>query len=693
MGLLQKLAAGFGVCALVLLGVLSMQPASAQNAELWSERNPNAGPNTIVHIRAGEVVLIDEDFEIGGLVIEGELRALDDSDLDIRTEYALVLNGGEFNVGSQAAPFENDFTLTLTGDNPTGTTNLQDQIGRSLANQDAFLMAMGEGSEINLFGEDRNKRSHTQITSTVQAGSRTLNVEHNTGWEVGDQIAITSTSSDFDEAEALTITAINGRNITVQETLQNRHYGEIERYDNGSRTWDFDMRAEVGLLSRNVTITGDENADVDEIGGHMMIQQGASLRMVGTELTRMGQFGQLGRYPVHFHLLGDTSGQFIRNNSIHHTFNKGITIHGTNDIEINNNVVFDHIGHGIFLEDGNEIRTEITDNLVFVTRGAPQGASVPSDISHPSSYWIEHPNNTLTGNTGAGAEFAAFWVFGETPPHGESAGQPTAPGNFSDLVFNNNTGHSSKQAFFFEGRVRDDGTVQLGDIIPANHNLVTISDLTAYQIRNPNQGAVWVRSRNFVVQNVMVADATEGVFLQQDSYLQDGLFVAESQGNSESWQDGLRQKGVRLYHPEASVVSDVHFVGFNEVNDHANGPDIGSDVAFSIRASSTHRLSSHSRGLTFEDTPVDRMFWWNRLSSRDPFNSVVRNSISVLLDHDGSLTGTAGLAIAHREVNIPGAQDFGLWNSESFRPAEGTPTWNEVLAETFTSSEKPTDLR
>ena len=121
---------------------------------------------------------------------------------------------------------------------------------------------------------------------------------------------------------------------------------------------------------------------------------------------------------------GNTQGEFISNSSIHNTFNKGITIHGTNDVDLDNNVVFDHIGHGIFLEDGNEIRTEVTNNLVFVTRRAPNGASVPSDVSDPSSYWIEHPNNTFTGNTAAGSAEVGFWLFGNNAPHGDSAGQP-----------------------------------------------------------------------------------------------------------------------------------------------------------------------------------------------------------------------------------------------------------------------------
>ena len=72
---------------------------------------------------------------------------------------------------------------------------------------------------------------------------------------------IASSSEDYNDQEVRTITAIvdlgNGtKRITLNQSLNRRHYGEIETYSNSSLTWDLDLRAEVALLNRNVKIQG-----------------------------------------------------------------------------------------------------------------------------------------------------------------------------------------------------------------------------------------------------------------------------------------------------------------------------------------------------------------------------------------------------------------------------------------------------
>ena len=48
-----------------------------------------------------------------------------------------------------------------------------------------------------------------------------------------------------------------------------------------------------------------------------------------------------GKYPIHFHLVGNVSKSFVRNCSIHHTFNRGMAIHGVDHLLFEHNVVFD----------------------------------------------------------------------------------------------------------------------------------------------------------------------------------------------------------------------------------------------------------------------------------------------------------------------------------------------------------------
>ena len=95
------------------------------------------------------------------------------------------------------------------------------------------------------------------------------------------------------------------------------------------------MRAEVGLLSRNILIHGEmgnkcepdelndcEEFDYDNFGGHTRALEGfKAYNIVGAEVTAMGQMTLLGSYPIHFHMCKDTArGSVVEQNSIHHCF-------------------------------------------------------------------------------------------------------------------------------------------------------------------------------------------------------------------------------------------------------------------------------------------------------------------------------------------------------------------------------------
>jgi hypothetical protein len=74
------------------------------------------------------------------------------------------------------------------------------------------------------------------------------------------------------------------RIVEFNEVLQFDHYGGPE------------FQGEVGLLDRNIVIQGDENSNLDNFGGHIIIRGAA--RLAGVEFSRMGQRNRMGRYPV-----------------------------------------------------------------------------------------------------------------------------------------------------------------------------------------------------------------------------------------------------------------------------------------------------------------------------------------------------------------------------------------------------------
>ena len=117
--------------------------------------------------------------------------------------------------------------------------------------------------------------------------------------------------------------------------------------------------AEVGLLTSNVRVSGDMPVSrIEQFGvqivWHARGHNAAVGRLSNVEVFNAGQGLKLGKYPIHFHMIGSVSKSYVRGTSVHHSFNRAITMHGVNDLRVQDNFVFDARGHAIFTEDGTE---------------------------------------------------------------------------------------------------------------------------------------------------------------------------------------------------------------------------------------------------------------------------------------------------------------------------------------------------
>lgn len=177
------------------------------------------------------------------------------------------------------------------------------------------------------------------------------------------------------------------------------------------------MRAEVGLLTRNIKIRGQMKDEYDIYGGHIKAYEGfETFKIEGAELTQMGQMGFKGRYPIHWHMAKtvDPERTYARSNAIHDVFQRCITVHGTHGVTVENNVAYNTYGHCYFLEDGGEKNNTFHHNLGLVTRAGP---TIPSDRL-PATFWVTSPLNVLTDNAAAGSEGMGIWyIFAENVTH------------------------------------------------------------------------------------------------------------------------------------------------------------------------------------------------------------------------------------------------------------------------------------
>lgn len=214
----------------------------------------------------------------------------------------------------------------------------------------------------------------TTMNTTSDIGATTITLSVEVDWVPGEQIAIASTSFNGREAEKRTIVSIDRSNVhnpvlQLDKALEFKHFAATETYGNKS----ISIRAEVGLLSRNVVYKGDDaTTEVNQYGAiifmHSAGDDSLAARLSYTEFTNVGQAFKQGRYPIHFHLIGEVPMSYALGNTVHQSFNRAFTIHGTKYLRILDNVVYDSKGHSIFIEDGIERRNLVQGNLIMMTK-------------------------------------------------------------------------------------------------------------------------------------------------------------------------------------------------------------------------------------------------------------------------------------------------------------------------------------
>jgi hypothetical protein len=206
----------------------------------------------------------------------------------------------------------------------------------------------------------------------------------------------------------------------LEEPLEFKHFAKIECYGSGTvaaylknpKTTDcIDMRGEVGLLTRNVVYRGDpETTAVNQYGATIFMHSEGDdsliARISHIELTDVGQAFKLGRYAVHFHMIGAVHKSYAKSNSLHQSFNRAFTIHGTHYLRLEGNVAFEVKGHTVFIEDAIETKNYIKGNLIIKTM---RSWSLLNTDQTPACFWITHPDNIFIENHAAGSDRYGYW--------------------------------------------------------------------------------------------------------------------------------------------------------------------------------------------------------------------------------------------------------------------------------------------
>ena len=656
---------------------------------------PRAGDK--VTIPAGKHVVLDvTPPALGSLTIEGKLSFANNRDLELTTEWVVL--HGELEIGTAASPHTRKATITLTN-------NVRDEEPmKDMGDRGIMIM----GGTLNLHGD--RKHTWTKLAQTAAAGSTSIQVLDAAGWRAGDEIVLASTDFDPRQAERRTISAIKGNTITLDRKLEYMHFGKI--------TYDVDERGEVGLLTRNIKIQASADAEKSFQGGHVMAMGASKMFVEGVEFNRMGQNLTLARYPIHWHLAGDAKGQYIKNAAIHDTYNRCVTVHGTNNLQIENNVTYNNVGHCFFLEDGIETGNQYIRNLAIQTKChtskpcdptnlAPFGATagpnfkttgqdskdvlIPSDNT-VSSFWITNPDNIYRDNVAAGSDATGFWfAFPEHPTgkfEGTEISRATWPRRTKFREFKGNVAHSNFDGFMGDRAPRADGRFAVGGYIslvnPADANSAQVEsvfeDFTSYKNRN---SGIWARGELHLYKNLKMADNgigythASGNFGQSayTSRVVDSLFVGETENIGNPRTPEEKAYGRSLPFPEVAdfPIRGYEFYDFHHELDNdtfVNYEDNATRktgaisyllfTSFGMSSNNTVQRSKFINAKPVYFPPID-----NRWSNDDYGNTVYKTS--VFNDKDGTITGVANSYI----VNITGI--------DVDEACEVKPTWNAVV--------------
>ncbi len=190
-----------------------------------------------------------------------------------------------------------------------------------------------------------------QLAATMSPGDRELALADPADFREGDHLVLTSTTnSGGDDTEEVVVEEVVSPTLYIlQQPVRFVHHSEWYTHDGFAPV---DMRAEVGLLTRNIVVQGDEGSTAQLYGAHMAAMHGAALRVQGVEVRRCGQAFVLGRYCTHFHMAGKAEMAYVKDNAIHHSFQRAVTVHATHHALIKNNVAYFVRGHTYFVEVG-----------------------------------------------------------------------------------------------------------------------------------------------------------------------------------------------------------------------------------------------------------------------------------------------------------------------------------------------------
>jgi G8 domain len=365
---------------------------------------------------------------------------------------------GSLIAGSSTCRIQTPITITLSGVRPTNLAQ-----NRPI---DTYKGISVTGT-LSLHGK-RYFRTWTRLAKSALVGGTELILQDAVNWEPGQEVVLVTTamkdSREWHQNEVCTIASVStpspksgvGTSVYLTKPIQYSHIANAG------------YQAEVGLLSRAIVIQGSaadsepidkdplncalspyanqlwdrygdtrapcEYTEITGFGGHVIVFGAGRGYVSGVEFYRMGQTNVLGRYPIHFHLLGNCPDCYVTDSAFYRSYYRCVSIHGTNNATVSENVAYDVTGYCYYLEDGVEENNTLSFNLaahIHKIGPDPPGKSygqtlqdykegpnltLPADVT-ASGFYITNVHNNIIGNAASGVRIYIPIVHGKHFDH------------------------------------------------------------------------------------------------------------------------------------------------------------------------------------------------------------------------------------------------------------------------------------
>jgi len=354
--MLPSLVFGQDVCeAISIGGPTTVADGAWSDPATWGGAVPGAGENA--ELRHAVTVT---DATIGQLLVWGDLSV--NGQLNASGSVVVCPGGSLAGVRGQIAFDVDDDQLSVGNTQPGPVASMPD-----FHPDDIGLWVVGgsvdlAGPEVTAWVDVDPAGQLTDFEYGLRraeaispAGTATL-ASIPVGWIPGDQLVITTEQGQSSQA---TLDAIDGRQIEfTAETALTGYALEYQGTVVVPKIGNLSRRFQV--VSRQVT-PGSTNHRA-----HVIAMGGATVNLRYVEFRNLGPRGILGRYPVHLHLLQETTAAVVGNSiwqDVAEGGNRWISIHATQGATVSGNVMFRSLGHGVFMEDRATYDNQVTGNL------------------------------------------------------------------------------------------------------------------------------------------------------------------------------------------------------------------------------------------------------------------------------------------------------------------------------------------